>query len=80
MHSAPLSDGGSSYDVAVPMIKKLLEACPETAGHAVVTGRTDPERVRKALQDIGFTDVSFTPFSASLFEQYPRRGQNPKGT
>jgi len=62
----PFSDGGSSYDVAVPKIKKLLDACPKTNGHAVITGNMNPMHVKKALQDIGFAEVSFAPASASL--------------
>ena len=63
----PFADGRSSYDVAVPKIKKLLKTCPKIEGHAVITGSTDPERVRKTLQDIGFENVSLTPVSGSLF-------------
>jgi len=63
----PFANGKGSYDVTVPKIKKLLEICPKTPGHAVITGNTDPKTVKNALQEIGFTVVSIVPASASLF-------------
>ncbi len=65
----PFVDGKGSYDVTVPKIKKLLEICPETPAHAVITGNTDPKLVKKALQEIGFTKMSIKPASASLFDE-----------
>ena len=64
----PFADGKGSYDVIVPKIRKLLEKCPETPAHAVITGHTDPQRVKNALREIGFTEVSFILASASLFD------------
>ncbi|MCP4289395.1 MAG: nif11-like peptide radical SAM maturase [Gammaproteobacteria bacterium] len=65
----PFADGNGSYDVAVPKIKKLLEICPKTPAHAVITGNTDPKLVKRALQEIGFTEMSIKPASTSLFDE-----------
>ncbi len=65
----PFANGKGSYDMAVPKIKKLLEIRPKTPGHAVITDNTDPKLVKKALQEIGFTEVSIKPASASLFDE-----------
>ena len=40
---------------------------PETPGHAVITGDTDPGAVKAALREIGFAQVSVMPASRSLF-------------
>ena len=63
----PYENGEGSYDSIVPRIKKLLEAVPETPGHAVIVGNTNPKLVKDAMQEIGFTEVSITPASKSLF-------------
>lgn len=63
----PYANGEGSYDATVPKIKKLLAALPETPGHAVLVGDTDSELVKKALQEIGFSEVSILPASQSLF-------------
>lgn len=63
----PFVGGQGSYDAIVPKIKKLLAVMPETSGHAVLVGDTDPERVKNALHRIGFAKVSFMPVSQSLF-------------
>lgn len=63
----PYADGQGSYDAALPGIKKLLAALPETPGHAVITGDTDPEAVKDALREIGFAQFSVMPASRSLF-------------
>jgi len=63
----PYANGSGSYDSIVPKIKTLLAAVPETAGHAVLVGNTDPELVKNALQEIGFSEVSIMPASRSLF-------------
>jgi len=73
----PFADGDGSYDVAVPKIEKLLKACPKAMGHAVITGNVDPLRVRKALQDIGFAEVSLTPASVSLLRK-TAKGTTPQ--
>ncbi len=65
----PFANGKGSYDVTVPKIKKLLEICPKTPGHAVITAHTDPQLVKNALQEIGFTEISITLASASLFDE-----------
>ena len=59
----PFSGGKGSYDLIVPKIKNLLAVRPETPGHAVVMGNTDPQIVKEALQEIGFSEVSITPAS-----------------
>ncbi len=65
----PFADGKGSYDVALPKIKKLLEKCPESHAHAVITGHTDPYWVRNVLLEIGFTEIAVVPASASLFDE-----------
>jgi uncharacterized protein len=62
-------NGNGSYDVILPKIKKLLEKRPKTHGHAVTTGQTDPQLIKKALQEIGFAEVSVSPASKSLFNE-----------
>lgn len=69
----PYTNGEGSYDNAVPKIKKLLAAVPETPGHAVIVGNTEPELVKEALQEIGFSEVSIMPASQSLFAGEPDR-------
>ncbi|MEQ8170379.1 MAG: nif11-like peptide radical SAM maturase [Candidatus Eremiobacterota bacterium] len=67
----PFADGRGSYDSSVPGIKKLLEALPETPGHAVIVGNTDPEIVKNSMKEIGFKHISIIPASKSLFtEEY----------
>jgi len=63
----PYLNGEGSYDSTVPEIKKLLAALPETPGHAVIVGNTDPKIVKDAMKEIGFTSVSIMPASKSLF-------------
>ena len=63
----PYADGKGSYDSTVPKIKKLLEAVPKTPGHAIIVGNTNPQIVKDAMQEIGFSDVSIMPASQSLF-------------
>lgn len=63
----PYANGEGSYHATVPKIKKLLAALPETPGHAVIVGNTDPEIVKDAMREIGFTEVSIMPASPSLF-------------
>ena len=63
----PFADGKGSYDAIVPGIRKLLAATRKVKGHAVLAGQTDPQAVRDALREIGLTEVSLIPASASLF-------------
>ena len=63
----PYANGEGSYDSTVPKIKKLLEALPKIHGHAVIVGNTDPQVVKDALQEIGFSEITITPASKSLF-------------
>jgi len=65
----PFASGKGSFDVIVPKLKKLLEECPRTPAHAVLTGNTDPELVKNALREIGFSNVSVLPASESLFSE-----------
>ncbi len=60
------ANGKGSYDVTVPKLKKLLEKCPGTLAHAVITGHTDPRLVQNALLEIGFMEVGVAPVSGSL--------------
>ncbi len=59
----PFIGGKGSYNSIVPKIKNLLAVCPETPGHAVLMEGTDPQKVKAALKDIGFTKISITPAS-----------------
>ncbi len=65
----PYANGAGSYDSTVPKIKKLLAVLPETPGHAIIVGNTDSQRVKDALQEIGFTQISLMPASQSLFTE-----------
>ena len=67
----PYADGEGSYDATVPKIKRLLKVLPQTPGHAVIVGNTDPKTVKGAMQEIGFTEVSIKPTSQSLFAGGP---------
>jgi uncharacterized protein len=70
-YQRPYANGDGSYYTTVPKIKKLLAVCPETPGHAVLVGNTDPKVVKVALQDLGFTNISLIPASQSLFTANP---------
>jgi uncharacterized protein len=63
----PFANGKGSYDSIVPKIKKLLAVLPDTPGHAVMVGNTDPQLVKDALQEIGFKNFTIIPASQSLF-------------
>ncbi len=65
----PYASGQGTYSATVPKIKKLLTAVPRTSGHAVLVGNTDPLLIKDALQEIGFTKVSISPASISLFNE-----------
>lgn len=65
----PYTSGKGSYDSTVPKIKKLLEAMPETHGHAIIMGNTNPQIVKDAMKEIGFSEVSIMPASKSLFTE-----------
>lgn len=65
----PYANGQGTYNSTVPKIKKLLAAVPRTSGHAVLVGNTDPQLVKDALQEIGFSKVSISPASVSLFSE-----------
>lgn len=67
----PYANGAGTYDSTVPKIKKLLAVLPETPGHAVITGNSDPQLVKDALQEIGFTEISIAQVSPSLFTGEP---------
>lgn len=76
----PYANGKGSYDSVVPKIKKLLDVLPKTPAHAVMVGNTDPQRVKDALQDIGFTEISFLPASQSLFNNEPAKQKSTRDT
>ena len=63
----PFADGRGSYDVILPLVKKLLAAKPETRVHAVLVDDSKTELIKSALQDIGFPEVTLLPASPSLF-------------
>lgn len=64
----PFANGKGSYDTIFPKIKKLLEVSPETRAHAVLVDDTKTHIIRNALKEIGFSEVSILPASASLFD------------
>ena len=76
----PYANGEGSYDLTVPKIKKLLQALPETQGHAVIIGNTDPQLVKDALREIGFTKITITPASKSLFTGEPAITKSARDT
>ena len=59
----PFAGGKGSYNFIAPKIKNLLAVRPQTPGHAVLMEGTDPQKVKEALKEIGFTEVSITPAS-----------------
>jgi uncharacterized protein len=63
----PFASGSGSYDLILPKIHELLKLIPQTSGHAVVMGNTSPEKVKDALQELGFQQVSVAMNSQSLF-------------
>lgn len=65
----PYAGGKGSYDSTLPRIRKLLAQVPGTPGHTVIVGDTDPQRVKDAMCEIGFTQVTVTHTSPSLFEK-----------
>lgn len=76
----PYTNGKGSYDSVVPKIKKLLALRPDTPGHAVMVGNNDPQRVKSALQEIGFTKISIIPASQSLFAGDPNQKNSKRDT
>jgi len=76
----PYADGKGSYDSTVPKIKKLLEALPQTHGHAIIMGNTNPQIVKDAMQEIGFSEVSIMPASKSLFTEEQDKAKQARDT
>jgi len=76
----PYANGEGTYDATVPKIKKLLQALPETSGHAVIVGNTDPQLVKEALQKIGLAQITITPASKSLFTAAPEKTNPGRNT
>lgn len=76
----PYASGEGTYDSTVPKIKKLLAVLPETPGHAVITGNTDPQLVKDALQEIGFKQITIMPASPSLFTGGPDKTKSERDT
>lgn len=76
----PYANGQGSYNSVVPRIKKLLAAVPETSGHAVLMGNTDPQSVKDAMQEIGFAKVSISPATPSLSSIDPNNRQPARDT
>jgi len=71
----PFAGGKGSYDFIVPKIKNLLAVRPQTPCHAVLMEDTDPQKVKEALQEIGFAEVSITPPSNCMLTC---EAKNPK--
>ncbi|MBT3255631.1 MAG: nif11-like peptide radical SAM maturase [Deltaproteobacteria bacterium] len=75
----PFSGGKGSYDAIVPKIKHLLAIRPETPGHAVIMGDTDPRVIKESLREIGFANVSISPASDCMLTcdaKKPNSGRN----
>lgn len=71
----PFAGGGGSYAVILPKIKQLLAVLPDTPGHAVLTGSTDPQAVKAALREIGFRKLSVITSSQCLFNNEEKDGE-----
>ena len=76
----PYTNGQGSYDATLPRIKKLLAEVPDTPGHAVIVGATDPKAVKDAMQEIGFARVTVMPASKSLLAGEPDTIQSARDT
>ncbi len=72
-------DAKGSNDYIVPKIKNLLAVRPQTPGHAVLMEGSDPQKVKEALKEIGFSEVSITPASDCMLTcdaRKPKSGRN----
>ncbi|MEL7564528.1 MAG: nif11-like peptide radical SAM maturase [Dehalobacterium sp.] len=76
----PYANGQGSYESIIPKIKKLLVEAPETPGHAVIVGDTDPQMVKNALREIGFKKITMMPASQSLFNEEPDKSKEERET
>jgi len=76
----PFANGRGSFDTIVANCKKLLKAKPDTPAHAVLMGDNDPERIKQALLEIGFADVSVTSASSSLFDEQANEEKQDRDT
>ncbi|MEN6462098.1 MAG: nif11-like peptide radical SAM maturase [Syntrophomonas sp.] len=76
----PYVNGAGTFDSTVPKIRKLLAVLPETPGHAVVLGNTDPQYIKNAMQEIGFAQISTMPVSQSLFQGEPGNTNSDRDT
>lgn len=76
----PYVNGAGTFDSTVPKIRKLLAVLPETPGHAVILSNTDPQYIKNALQEIGFTQISIMPVSQSLFQGKPGNTNSDRDT
>ena len=74
----PFAGGKRSYDFIVPKIKNLLAVRPQTPGHAVLMGDTDPQKVKEALQEIGFAEVSIMPASDCMLTCETKKTQSDR--
>ena len=59
----PFAGGKGSYNHIAPRVKNLLAVRPQTPGHAVLMGDTDLQKVKEALKEIGFAEISILPAS-----------------
>lgn len=64
----PQANGAGSFEAALPEVKKLLAALPDTSVRATLVGDTDPRAVEASLSEIGFKRVHLTAASRSIFE------------
>ncbi len=71
----PFANGAGSYEQTLPRVQKLLAVVPNAVGHAVLVNGTDPELVRKSLEDMGFKHTSVTPQTPNQSDQDNGLGQ-----
>lgn len=74
----PFAGGRGSYDIILPKIKKLLEVMPGTRAHAVLLDDSKTSIIKDHLEQIGFSEVTIMPASASLFDEKSNKTMQPR--
>ena len=62
----PFKSGQGSYQASLPLIRRLLELCPETSCRATLMDGVDPGLVRDGLGQVGFREGFISPASPCL--------------
>lgn len=62
----PFKTGRGSYRACLPLIRRLLEICPETSCRATLMDGVDPGPVRDGLRQVGFREGFISPASPCL--------------